>query len=442
MGELKLTYEDAISYIEGLEGLGAKLGLSRIETVLNFLGNPQDNLKVIHVAGTNGKGSACALISSVLISAGYKVGVYTSPHLECYNERYTLNNQMISDDDFAYWTEEVKKVCVKLQNENKIDSATVFETLTAIAFCYFNSKNVDYVVLEVGLGGRFDATNVIKNPLVSVITSISYDHMDYLGNTLGEIAFEKAGIIKKNCPTVLYRQNEIVYNTVRDIAKNRNSTFYCPLDSKIIVKEQNLSGTTFSVSNEFFSFDNLSLGLIGDYQIDNAVNALTVCWVLKNSGIKISDKNIYDGFKNVKWPGRMEIIDNNPLVIVDGAHNADGIDRLGQSLKKYFSGKNITLLIGILKDKEYRLMLDEIIPLADKVIVTEPKSYRALDIKKMFELVKETKKEVYSEKNIEDAFKLAKSITEKDGVVCCAGSLYLIGEIKKIYSKFRGDCND
>ncbi|MCI8342420.1 MAG: bifunctional folylpolyglutamate synthase/dihydrofolate synthase [Firmicutes bacterium] len=433
-----MTYLESLEYIDSLYGLGYDLALDRIGALMESLGNPQEKVKVIHVAGTNGKGSCCSFVSSVLIEQGYNVGVYTSPHLEKYNERYTINNVCITDEDFADNMEIVKKKCEELVESGIISQPTVFEVVTALAFLYFSKKNVDFLVLEVGLGGRVDATNIVKNPLLSVIMSISMDHMEYLGNTIEEIAAEKGGIIKEGCPVVLYNQEEAVYDVIEKIAHEKNAKLYYASEQKIDIISQDITGTEFSVCNEYIKYDSIKINLLGDYQIYNCATALLACKALEDRGVLISREAVTDGMKNAVWSGRMEIVEKNPTVILDGAHNIDGIHMLASSLKKYFSDSKITLLVGILGDKEYEKMMEVLVPLACKLVLTEPNNSRKWDVDKLTETIASYNVETIREKDIRKAYDLAKSITGKDDVLCCAGSLYLIGELYK----FAGEKND
>lgn len=427
-----MNYADALKYIDSIYGLGSDLGLGRVEVLMEKMGNPQERIKVIHVAGTNGKGSCCAMLSNIFIEQGYKVGVYTSPHLEEYNERYTINNVRIKNDEFAKQMSLVKASCDELVAEGEITQPTVFEVITAIAFNYFAEQKVDYLILEVGLGGRFDATNVIHKPVLSIITSISMDHMEFLGNTLSSIAFEKGGIIKENCPVVLYSQCDEVYEAIKKIAEERKANLYFAKEKGTTILSQDITGTIFDIQNEYLSYKGINLGLLGDYQINNAATVLLACKALNENGVKISDKSIFAGLRKAKWSGRMEIVGKDPIVMLDGAHNIDGIHMLAESLQRYFSNKKLTLLIGILGDKEYEKMIEMLLPLASKIVLTEPNNSRKWDVDALTETIMNFKVETYREKDIEKAYDLAKRITAKEDVLCCAGSLYLIGELYKL----------
>jgi len=432
--EISLNYDAVTSYLVQIERFGSRPGLERIIKLLNFLGNPEKNLNVIHVAGTNGKGSVCSMLQSVLMNAGYQVGMYTSPHLERYNERLKINNQDISNDDFTDIGEKViwaAKKCV----ENGTEHPTVFECLTAMAFLYFYEKKVDFVVLEVGLGGRHDATNVIKKPLVSVITAIGKDHQDVLGNDIESIAYEKGGIIKKNCATVLYFPNRLVYNVINEICQKENSPLFYNSNIKFKDVRHSLDKMFFSIETDLYTYDGLELSLLGEHQLYNAATVLTTVEILKKQGVVIPESSIKQGLKDCYWPGRIEIIKKEPLVILDGSHNEESAQALSQFLKDYLNNKKITLLIGILKDKPYKKIIDTILPFAKKVIITEPDSPRKLSASELAELVKAYPVEFIKCPDIKEAVELAEKLLSEEDVLVCTGSLYLIGKVKSYLSK-------
>jgi dihydrofolate synthase/folylpolyglutamate synthase len=423
-----------ISYINSIERFGSRPGLVRVQNLLRRLGNPEKNLKVIHVAGTNGKGSVSTMISYILEKSGYDVGMYTSPHLENYNERIKINNKDISDEEFATAGEKIIKACQECV-ENNEEHPTVFEFLTAMALLYFDEQSVDFVVLEVGLGGRYDATNVIENPLLSVITSISMDHMDVLGDSIESIAFEKAGIIKKNCSTVLFFPNNKVYNIIKSVCESLNSQLYYVSDMHIQNVRHSIEGITFSINTDFYSYKDLKVSLIGEHQIYNTALVLLAVEVLRNKGIEISEENVRIGLEECYWPGRLEIVGKNPLILLDGAHNEEGALALAKAFEQYFHDQNITLLIGVLKDKPYELMLKQLLPYASKVVLTEPNSSRKLPIDELEKTAVKYSSYIYQNADIAQAYELALKLTNEKDVLCCAGSLYLIGEIKKMIKK-------
>lgn len=429
MEGLLLQYTEIIQYLDNISSLGSKLDLCRIEELLDKLGCPHEKLNYIHVAGTNGKGSSCAMLQSILTEAGYRTGMYTSPHLEKYNERYQINGQPITDEDFAAGITLIATLCTELVREGK-DHPTVYEILTALAFHYFYSNKVDIVVLEVGLGGRFDATNVIKKPLLSLITSIGMDHMDFLGYSIEEIAFEKGGIIKKDCPVVLYSQGEIVYNKIKSICDERNAELTYTNQNEIQVIAQDLNHTLFSLKNEYISFPKVDLPLLGCYQIQNCATVLLACKVLQEQGINLTQTSILEGIRKTHWEGRMELCHENPLVLLDGAHNIDGITMLADSLKLYFPNKKITLLLGVLGDKEYEKMAEILLPCVHYIVLTEPLNDRKLAVDSLEETISYCNKPIFKNPDIQEAYKISLEITEKDQVIVCCGSLYMIGEIR------------
>jgi len=424
-----MNYNECIRYLEEEVGFGSVPGLERIQALCDKLGNPEKKLSVIHVAGTNGKGSAVAMLTSILQAAGYRVGTYTSPHLECYNERFIINGQQISDNDFAKEITLMKEICMELANEGQA-VPTLFEIVTGAAFHYFAEQKIDVLVLEVGLGGKYDATNIIPAPLLSLIMSISIDHTDFLGDSIEKIASEKAGIIKKNCPVVLYSQSEMIYNIMWTKAQEMDAPFYCSHNTEIHISSQTLEGTVFSLKNDLLDMKDLELPLLGSYQIKNCITVLEACAVLQKSGLSLSEKAIRCGLKKARWAGRMEICGKEPLVLLDGAHNADGILQLANSIKTYFENRKVTLILGVLGDKEYNKMAEVILPHADTVILTEPHSERKLDVFSLARSISEYKGTIYMEKEIENAYEKALSITPPDGIVLCCGSLYMIGAMK------------
>lgn len=429
-----MTYEEALHFLESIYGLGAKLGLENIRRLLDRLDNPQEKVKVIHIAGTNGKGSATAMLGSVLRQAGFTVGAYTSPHLVRYNERFTIGGEPISDADFAAYAGRVADACGEMAAAG-FGHPTVFEVLTAMGFLYFAEKRVDYLLLEVGLGGRFDATNVVKAPVLSVIMSIGMDHMEYLGSRLDGIAMEKGGIIKENCPVVLYQQGPVVYNVISEICRNRGAKLYFAPDTVISTEKQSLGETVFSVKNRYLSYEHVTLHLLGEYQKQNCAAVLLACRALQDCGLPLTEADIRRGLEEARWPGRMEIAGRDPLLLLDGAHNVDGISMLAASLKSYFPNREITLVLGVLGDKEYEKMTALLLPLVRRVVLTEPENTRKLDVDALRHVVEPSGIPVIQEKNIGQAVKRARALAGRDGVVCCAGSLYLIGAIRGLLEK-------
>ncbi len=425
-----MDYNESIQFLETEIGFASCPGLERVLTLLERMGNPHQSLSIIHVAGTNGKGSATAMLSSILQEAGYQTGVYTSPHLEQYNERFVVDGVLITNAEFSEIISETKSHWEEMKAEN-LDLPTLFEVVTAAAFLYFAKKQVDVLILEVGLGGRFDATNVIEKPLLSLIMSISMDHTDFLGNSIGQIAKEKAGIIKKNCPVVLYSQDEVVYNIVQNTAILSDAPFYCTANPHVSIHSETLEGTDFSVHTKNFAYKHLSLPLLGKHQVQNCIAVLEACFVLQTSGFSISTEHVQKGLASTTWAGRMEILGQAPLLLVDGAHNSDGILRLAESISTYFPNKEITLVLGILGDKEYEDMANCILPFAKQVILTEPHNERKLAATTLAEVAKNYEIPIYLEEDIQMAMDKSRAITPEDAMILCCGSLYMVGDIRK-----------
>lgn len=421
------NYSEAISFFEKLPhfeppknnntpikdmfSLDAELAL------LRKLGNPQIGQRYVHVAGTNGKGSTVAYLTSILIEAGLRVGTFASPFLYHYNELFKINNTEISDEDFARLFSQIKPAYDELATENIFPSE--YEILTVMSFIYFSEENCDIVVMEVSMGGRVDTTNVIPAPLVILITPISYDHMSILGNTLTEIATEKAGIIKHGTSVITPFQEREVSKVLEDFcAKKAVSLAYF---TEPVPIERSLHGQRFDVDGTTYSTK-----LLGTYQIGNAAHAIYAARKLAQKGFRISETDISRGIANTEWFGRFTVVKENPYIIIDGGHNRQGAAVLRSSLEEYFPGKKITFLLGILADKEVDIILDELMPIADKCYVTSVPNPRTMvpdDLAKMIESrgVKATVLE--KDYPLED---LCKDETE---VLCIAGSLYLIKDI-------------
>ncbi|MGG5462538.1 bifunctional folylpolyglutamate synthase/dihydrofolate synthase [Clostridium sp. B9] len=425
-----MNYDEAMEYIVTASRFGMNFGLDRIEKVLEFLGDPHRDTKFIHIGGTNGKGSTTAMITSVLREAGYKVGMYTSPYLEEFEERIQINGENIKKEDLALLMNDVKNAIEKVV-ELGYESPTQFEIITALMFYYFSKKKVDYAVLEVGLGGRLDATNVISPELV-ILTSISLDHMNILGGTIAEIAGEKCGIIKDGVPVISYPQDEEALEVIR----NKTQELGCDLE---VVDLENLKDITIDkkkhvqkikalVKEKAFEID---LPLLGEHQVKNCLVALSALQTLHDVGVNISEESIKSGIGKVKWIGRMEILKENPLVVIDGAHNIDGIKSLRRSVDKYFDFEEITLILGILGDKQVDEMIYEITNGVENVVVVEPHSDRAENIDELKEKVEALGKTTFKFNEYRDAYKKGLELVgDKDLLLIC-GSLYMVGDMRK-----------
>lgn len=421
-----MNYNDALQFIHTASKLGSKLGLENISRLMERLKNPQESLNFIHIAGTNGKGTTAKTISEILMKQGYKVGLYTSPFIYKFNERMVVNGKEIPDNSLAEITSLVKEKCDEMVRDG-FSHPTEFEIVTAIGFMYFAMEKCDYVVLEVGLGGRLDATNVISNPLACTITYIDYDHMEYLGNTLSEIAFEKCGIIKNGAPVICYgEQHDEVLNVVEKVCKERNSTLY--VASLPQISESGLSGSKFTYKGVEFSTK-----LIGSHMAKNISTAIETVNVLKKCGVEISDKAIKEGVAEVLWQGRFEIISEKPLFIIDGAHNISGILSLKKTIEDNFKDKKLTFVMGMLRDKEYAESLKEVAHLAEKIICCSVPSNRTLPGETLAEYASLYNKNSVGVSCVFDAVKMA--LSEESDAVIAFGSLYSLCEIKESLEK-------
>ena len=412
---------ESSAYLASLNIDKMRFGLKAITELLARLGNPQNSYKTILIAGTNGKGSTAAMTSSILSSAGYKVGLYTSPHLVDVRERIVINGEKISLKEFNQTIADVKD---RIQ-----PPVTYFEFLTAVAFVYFQRQKVDIAVLEVGLGGRLDATNVCK-PLVSVITNIAFDHTDYLGNTLNSIAREKAGIIKQKGICITAAKQKKVVDVLRDVCQRRRAKFYC-LGRDIKIKKQKDGFFTYQGFNR--NLKNLKIPLQGDHQLSNAALALAAIELCEKKGFSIADTAIYAGLKNTHWEARLEVLQNQPLFLLDGAHNPAGISVLCRTLKKDFSYRRLILIFGSLADKDYRRMLQKIIPLTSIIILTQLKTKRAVSVNDIMETVKKMGYPAIVTENVKQAIERAQAMANKQDLICATGSFYLAGEIKQAF---------
>lgn len=424
-----MNYLESLDFLHELCSFGINLGLDRIFKLLEYLDRPQDKLKFIHVAGTNGKGSTTSMMTEVLIKAGYKVGVYTSPHLHSYTERIKINNVPIPEEKFAKEMEKLQGLIPKVL-KSAGESPTEFEVLTALALDYFKKERVDIAIMEVGMGGRLDSTNVIT-PLISVITPIAKDHEKYLGTTLSEIAFEKAGIIKENIPVVIGNQEKACIDVLTSEAKKKNAPVYFSDSLKVEqLSYSNLGQEILLKQDEVKT--KVFLSLLGDHQIQNMKAALTSLNVLKNLGFKISLSHIKEGLKDVKWPGRLEYITQDKNFVLDGGHNPEGAKALSHALKKYFKYNKLIMVLGILGDKDQKKMVEYFLPVVDEYIVTKPMSFRANNWEDVAEMIKESSNnKVYVEEDIKKAILKAVNLADKNDLICVTGSLYLIGDARE-----------
>ncbi len=428
-----MNFTEAEAYIEEITRTKKiSLGLSVMEELLKRLGNPQDGLSFIHIAGTNGKGSTLALIASVCRAAGYRVGRYNSPSVFSYCEKIEVNDESISEEDAARLISRVRRVSEEMEAEG-LSHPTAFETETAVSFLYFKEKGCDLVALETGMGGEGDATNVVKTTVCSVIASVSMDHMQFLGDTLEEIARVKGGIIKEGRPTVLCGQGETVTKVIRELCVKKHSPLTVSVPEEAEIVETGLCGSRF----HYQGFRNVKIPLAGKYQIINACTALEVVEILRNLGYDMEENAVYEGMASVRWPGRFEKLSDRPVFLIDGAHNPEAAERLKDSLNLYFTNRRIIYIMGILADKDYRKIVEITAPLAERIYTVTPESPRALSGEALSSWIEERAEaigfcgRVQAESSIREAVRDALSQAGEDGVIVAFGSLSYLGELSK-----------
>ncbi|MFC2033434.1 bifunctional folylpolyglutamate synthase/dihydrofolate synthase [Chloroflexota bacterium] len=429
-----MDYQSALDYIlqfadyERLPRSALVFDLKRLAMLLKRLGNPQDSARSIHVAGTKGKGSTSTMIASILTHAGYKVGLYTSPHLLDITERIRVDGQNIAQDAFARLVETLKPEAKIVNQSGGLGELTTFELLTALAFLYFREMRVDYQVLETGLGGRLDATNVVK-PAVCVITSISFDHMEVLGNTLALIAGEKAGIIKPGSTVICSPQFPEAMEVIEKICQDKEARLVS------IGNEVTWNRTDFNSDGQLFELRGLkrkyylNLPLLGEYQLENAATAVAAVEVLSELEAKVSEDNIADGLKEVQWPGRLQILHRQPWVVIDGAHNAYSAKRLGEALRQYFEFDRLIIIFGASSDKDIAGLVAELARFADEIIVTGSRHPRAL---KPVGLSREFSNHGIAARvaeNVASSIEIALAEATPEDLICATGSIFVIAEV-------------
>lgn len=428
-----MKYEEAMKYITEVGNFGSNYGLERTYKLLEHLGNPERDLKLIHIAGTNGKGSTTSMITEILMGEGYKVGMYTSPFIEEFEERIQINRNNITKESLAILMDEIK-VAVDKVIEAGYNHPTEFEIITVLMLLYFKKENIDFGVIEVGLGGTLDSTNVIK-PIIQVITSISFDHTNLLGNTLEKIAREKAGIIKKGIPTVIYPQQEEVLKVIKNKCFEMDSELYIANNENL--KFKNI--VNLDKPYQLLKYNNeidILLPLLGEHQIINLSVAMQAIEILNNKNIiDISIANIVKSIKNVSWKGRLEVLSNNPYVVIDGAHNIQGIKTLSRNIKKYFKYENLYLILGILADKDVEEMIKIITPMAKKVYSVTPNSIRGELAESLKDEVSKFNKNCKAFDKYEEAYLEALNDASEKDLILASGSLYMIGDMRKIIRK-------
>lgn len=428
-----MNIREAQKYTERLAQAGMKPGLERMSVLCDKLGNPQNRLRFIHVAGTNGKGSVCAFISSILNEAGYKVGRYTSPAVIEDRERFQIAGRNVSQSAYCRNLEEVKAAADLMALEGGEDNEpTLFEVETALAFMIFAEAGCDIVVLECGMGGAGDATNVIQSPAVSVITRISLDHTRYLGRTVDAIAREKVGIIKKGTNVVTISQPPEVLSVIKAKASLEKATLTVADPNAIKNAKAGLKTTTF----DYGKYKALKISLIGSWQIENAIVAISAVEALRKAKIKVEEKSIRDGLMKAVWPGRFEIIAHNPMVIVDGAHNENAAKRLSKTVEYFFHNEEeagkLIFIMGVLGDKNYPAIAEYMAPKAAHVITLTPDNPRALPSQELAETVKKYNDMVSVATSPDEALEMAYLLADKDSVIIAFGSLSFLGAIRSL----------
>lgn len=422
-----MTYEEAISYIHSIDWRGSRPGLSRVTELLEKLGDPQDSLKFIHVGGTNGKGSFCAMLSSILKETGLKTGLFTSPYIENFNERMMINGESIPDSELAELTYRVSEIADKME-----DPPTEFELICAVAMLYFKNNACDIVVLEVGLGGRLDATNIIKNPVLSVITGIALDHTAILGDTISQITAEKAGIIKEGRPVLLgcasaKMDREEIKNVISLHTDSHNSPLYTTDISSLKLKSSSLDGSIF----DYKAHKDVKIPLLGLYQPQNAANVLEAIDVLRELGYVISDEAIAAGLEKTLWKARFEKLSDKPLVFFDGAHNPQGVHESVRSIKHYLADQKVIIITGVMADKSYSEMVGAIADVASSVFTLKPDNPRALDPAALAEIYNGLGANACACDNVSEAVNEAFSLALSSGApIVALGSLYMYNEVK------------
>ena len=421
------TIEETLKYLQFDNWEQSEPGLARSSELLSLLGNPEQKLKFVHIAGTNGKGSTAAMLASVLQSAGYRTGLYTSPHLLRFHERMRVNGKEIDDKSLIALTNTVRNAA-----EQMSEMPTGFEIMTAIAFLYFVQEQCDIVSLEVGLGGRMDSTNVIPAPEVCVVANIGLEHTAILGDTVEKIAAEKCGIIKHGAHAVLFGQSEGVENVAREKCAQEDVALTITAQEKLERISSSLDGQEFKYRGR----GPYHLRLLGEYQLLNALTVIDVCNALRSRGWdKLTDEAIDEGLSHAQWPGRLELLRRGPDFIVDGAHNPQCVDALMDSLAALYGDKKLIFLTGVLRDKDWQQMLRRALPLAKAFVVITPPSARALDENELAAWLNKQGVQAIPAKDTDDGVRRALALAGEDDAICSWGSLYFTGEVRRVLTE-------
>lgn len=422
-----MDYKEALEYMESVGFFGSKPGLERIEKLCTALGEPQEKLRYIHIAGTNGKGSCAAMLASVLKAAGCRTGLYTSPYLFRFSERMQINGEQIPDGALADIVSRIKPIADSMED----DHPTEFELMTAAAFLWFAEENCDIVVLETGLGGRFDATNIIKAPELSVIMNIGLDHTGVLGDTVEKIAFEKAGIIKAKRPCVMYEQQKSVVNVIKEQCSLKGAELTVSDFSALEQIFDSLDGQAFLYRGKSYA-----LPLLGEHQLKNAAVVIDCVGKLCELGWDISPDALERGLYAVSWPARFEVVSDEPYFVVDGGHNPQCAQTVRDNLLRYFPDRRRVLLVGVLADKDYEGLVRILDEAADMYVCVSPESDRALSARDLADKLGCFGKEVLYFDSIEEGVAAAREAAGENGMVCAVGSLYMAGPIRAQFGLF------
>ena len=421
-----MTYEEALSYIHSVCWKGSKLGLERTRELLGKLGNPEKKLKFIHIAGTNGKGSTAAMLASILEEAGYKVGLYTSPFINRFNERMQIDHEQIPDGELAELTERIRPLADAME-----DAPTEFELITALAMVYFADHRCDIVVLEVGMGGELDSTNVIDVPEAAVIAAMGLDHVRELGPTMADIARAKAGIIKSGGDVVSYGGNSEADPVFEQVCRERGARLHQPDFSAIVPGSFSLEGQSFSYGD----LKDLRIPLAGEYQMKNAAVVLETVKVLQARGWRVTEEHIRRGLANTRWPARFEVLQKDPVFIVDGGHNPHGIRATAQSLERLVPGRKFTFVTGVMADKDVESILGLIVPLADQFFTVRPDNPRAMSADELARRISAMGVKATACDSVAHGVQRAIQAEGPDGVAVALGSLYMSGEVRAYFGR-------
>lgn len=421
-----MDYREALAYIDGVSWLGSRPGLARVTALLEKLGDPQKELKFVHIAGTNGKGSCAAMTASVLRAAGYRTGLFTSPYLFRFNERMQINGEPIADETLAALVTEIRPIA-----DAMADHPTEFELMTAVALLWYRRERCDIVVLEVGLGGRLDATNVIGAPEAAVIMNIGLDHTAILGDTVEKIAAEKAGILKPGCDVALYQQSAAVEAVVREKCAEAGAKLHIADFSQLVPAFDSLEGQVFSYRGVPYA-----IPLLGEHQLKNAAVVLEIVEILRARGWELPQDAVEHGLYAVSWPARFELVRAEPPFVVDGGHNPQCAETVAANLKRYFPGLRHVLLVGVLADKDYPALFDILDTAADAYVCVTPDSARALPAEKLAGYLARYGKPVTVCGDIPAGVEAASAAAGEDGAVCAVGSLYMAGAVRACFGLY------